>query len=198
MTNADADSSRGNRKGLVITVSGPHGTGKSTYARDLAESLRLRYVGAGELFREFARDKGMSLESFSQYAADNPDVDHLIDERTVNEAKKGGVVIDAQLAAWMIKDQADVKLLLTASDSVRLNRIAQRDHVSFEFARNETLAREKIQRRRYQKYYGIDVSDLSIYDLKIDTGLLSIELTRKHISEAVREFLQKKETTRSN
>jgi cytidylate kinase len=182
-------------KAWVITVSGPHGTGKSTYARVLAEDLGLRYVCAGELFRELAKERGMSLESFSRYAANNPEVDHLIDERTRTEAKNGGVVIDAQLGAWMVRDQADLKLLLIASDAVRFNRIAQRDHVSFEFARNETFAREEIQRLRYKKYYGIDVSDLSIYNLKIDTGLHSIDFTRKIILDAVRNLLQRQGTT---
>ena len=157
----------------------------------------MSYVCAGELFRDLARERGMSLESFSKYAACNPEVDHLIDERTREEAKKGGVVIDAQLAAWMVKDEADVKLLLVASDQVRFNRIAQRDRVSFEFAKNETLAREEIQRIRYQKYYGIDVSDLSIYDLKIDTGLHSIDYTRKSIVDAVRSLLKKQEAPRT-
>ena len=198
MSNAETDERSGEaRKGLVITVSGPHGTGKSTYARALAEDLRLRYICAGELFRELAKERGMSLRSFSQYAANNSEVDHLIDERTLEEAKNGNVVIDAQLAAWMVKDEADVRLLLFASDLVRFNRIAQRDHVSFEFAKIETLAREEIQRIRYKKYYGIDVSDLSIYDLKIDTGVHSIEVTRKNIVDAVRNLLQKKDATGS-
>ncbi len=190
-----SEKNRHNRpsKAWVITVSGPHGTGKSTYARALAEDLHLRYVCAGELFRELAKQRGMSLESFSRYAANNPEVDHLIDERTGEEAKSGNVVIDAQLAAWMVKGEADIKLLLVASDSVRFNRIAQRDHVSFEFAKNETLAREEIQRVRYKNYYGIDVSDLSIYDLRIDTGIHSLEATKKNISDAVRHLLQKKQ-----
>jgi len=185
-------------KALVITVSGPHGTGKSTYARALAQDLHLRYVCAGELFRELAKEREMSLESFSRYAANNSEVDHLIDERTRGEAKKGNVVVDAQLAAWMVKDEADVKLLLVASDNVRFNRIAQRDHVSFEFAKNETLAREEIQRIRYKNYYGIDVTDLSIYDLRIDTGIHPIDVTRKNILEAVRQLLQKRQTQFNN
>jgi cytidylate kinase len=139
----------------------------------------------------------MSLESFSRCAADSPEVDHFIDERTREEAKSGNVVIDAQLAAWIVKDRADIKLLLIASDAVRFNRIAQRDHVSFEFAKNETVAREEIQRIRYKNYYGIDVSDLSIYDLRIDTGIHSIEVTKKNTVDAVRNLLQKKETAGS-
>ena len=36
---------------LAITISGLHGTGKSTYAKRIAEAFRLRYVSAGEFFR---------------------------------------------------------------------------------------------------------------------------------------------------
>ena len=187
----------GGTKGLVITISGPHGSGKSTYAKALAEALHLRYISAGELFRELAREQKLSLEALSARAARDPSIDRMLDERTKAEAERGDVVIDAQLAAWILKDEADVKLLLVASDSVRFNRIAQRDHVTFEFAKNETLAREEIQRLRYKNYYGIDVSDLRIYDLRIDTGIHSIKVTRKNILDGVRILLQERETVKS-
>jgi len=182
----------GAKNGIIITISGPHGTGKSTYARALAKALGLRHVCAGELFRELAHEKTMTLEAFSKYAANNPEVDKLIDERTREEATTGDVVIDAQLGAWILKNDADVKLLLVASDEIRFQRIAGRDHVSFETAKRETLAREQIQRDRYKKYYGIDVTDHTIYDLKIDTGLQSIDKTKTMIIEAVRRALAKK------
>jgi cytidylate kinase len=182
----------GAKNGIIITISGPHGTGKSTYARALTKALGLRRVCAGELFRELAHEKAMTLEAFSKYAANNPEVDKLIDERTREEATTGDVVIDAQLGAWILKNDADVKLLLVASDEIRFQRIAGRDHVSFETAKRETLAREQIQRDRYKKYYGIDVTDHTIYDLKIDTGLQSIDKTKTMIIEAVRRALAKR------
>jgi cytidylate kinase len=182
----------GAKNGIIITISGPHGTGKSTYARALAKALGLKHVCAGELFRELAHEKTMTLEAFSKYAANNPEVDKLIDERTREEATTGDVVIDAQLGAWILKNDADVKLLLVASDEIRFQRIAGRDHVSFETAKRETLAREQIQRDRYKKYYGIDVTDHTIYDLKIDTGLQSIDKTKTMIIEAVRRALTKR------
>jgi cytidylate kinase len=99
-------------------VSGPHGTGKSTYAKALAGALGLRYVCAGELFRELAKERNLSLETFSSLAAKDPAIDKLIDERTKTEAKKGSTIIDAQLGAWMLKDIADVKVLMVAPDEV--------------------------------------------------------------------------------
>jgi len=179
-------------KALVITVSGPHGTGKSTYAKTLAEELHLRYVSAGELFRDLARQQKLSLEALSAQAARDPSIDHMLDERTRAEAERGGVVIDAQLGAWVAGDLADVKVLLTAPNEVRFRRIAERDHVAIEEARRETEYRESIQQERYKKYYEIDVNDLSIYDLKIDTSPHSIEATKKIIIDTVRDLIAKR------
>lgn len=183
--------------GPVITVGGPHGTGKSTYAEALAGALHLRYISAGELFRELAKKRNMTLEAFSTLAATDPTIDKIIDERTRAEARKGGVVIDAQLGAWMVKDLADVKVLMIAPEKVRLRRIAERDGISVSSARKQTLARELIQKRRYKKFYGIDVDDSSIYDLKIDTSLHSIEKTKTLVIESVRNFLAKKKSSNS-
>jgi cytidylate kinase len=184
-------------RGPVITVSGPHGTGKSTYAKALAEAFQLRYVSAGEFFRDLAREKGVSLEVFSKMAAENPAVDKIIDERTKAEAQKGGVVIDAQLGGWMAKELADLKVLIVASDDVRFRRIAARDGIPFEEARKQTLAREAFQRQRYEKYYGIDVTDLSIYDVKVDTGSYPLEKAKSIVIDRVRRQLGKSKLTSS-
>lgn len=146
---------------------------------------------AGEFFRDLAKERGVTLETFSQIAAADSAIDRVIDERTKAEAKKGGVVIDAQLGAWMVKDLADLKVLIVAPDDVRFRRIAERDGISIQEARKQTLAREAIQKQRYEKYYGLDVSDLSIYDLKIDTGLYPIEKTKSVVIESVRRLLNK-------
>ena len=181
----------GPTKDLVITVSGPHGTGKSTYAKALAEALSLRYLTGGGFFRDLAKERGVSLEVFSSMAAEDPTIDMLVDERTKAEAKKGGVVIDAQLAAWMAKEVADLKVLMITSDDVRFRRIAERDDISISEARRQTLGREQIQKQRYRKYYGLDISDLSIYDLKIDTGLYPIEKTKTIVIDSVRRALSR-------
>ncbi len=178
-------------EGLIITVSGPHGTGKSTYAKALAEAFRLRYVSAGELFRDLARQKGLSLEAFSRIAAEDSTIDRAIDEMTKAEAKEGAVVIDAQLSAWMVKELADVKVLIVAVDDVRFGRIAERDGITVEEARKQTLARELIQRQRYERYYGIDVSNLTIYDLKIDASLYSLEKAKSVVIDSVRRFMNR-------
>jgi cytidylate kinase len=175
--------------GLVVTIGGPHGTGKSTYARLIARQFKLRYVSAGQVFRDLAKEKGVSLEELSKQAARSSEIDRLIDERSAAEAAKGDVVIEGQLAAWMAKDKAQIRIYLKAPDQVRINRIAHRDHQDYEVARGQTLEREKIQRDRYRRYYDVNIDDLSLYNVVIDTGNRSVESTSAELMSKIREIL---------
>src|SRR5437879_12290808 len=112
---------------MIITVSGPHGTGKSTYAAQLADALRIRHVSAGAVFRRIAKERKISLEELGKTALEDPSVDKLVDKRTIAEADKGSVVVDGQLAGWLLKDRADLRIYLTAPEDVRLERIAKRE-----------------------------------------------------------------------
>jgi len=176
----------------IFAISGLHGSGKSTYARAIAKAYRLRLVSAGQLFRKLAQEKNMTLEQFTEEAKNNPQIDRMIDEITKEEARKGNVVLDGQLSAWMSQDAADVKLFFTAPDDVRFARIARRDHVSIESAKKQTLMREAVQKERYMRLYGIDPSDLSIYDVIFDTNLQSIQKNINILKEILREYMTEK------
>jgi len=175
--------------GLVVTIAGPHGTGKSTYAKIIAKQFKLRYVSAGQFFRDLAKQRGVSFEELSRQAANSQEIDRLIDERSAAEAGKGNVVVEGQLAAWMAKDRAQVRIYLKAPDEVRIGRIAHRDHLDYEVARRQTLEREEIQRDRYKRYYGIDIDDLSLYNVVVDTGNRSIESTSAEMMSKIRDIL---------
>lgn len=175
---------------IVITISGPHGTGKTTYAKRIAKAFNLKHVSAGELFREIANERNLSVEKLSEIAMQSPEIDNLIDERTKKEAEKGNVVIDGQLAGWMALEKATLKIFLTAPEEIRIERIAKRDSISIEEARKRTLLREKLEKERYMKYYGIDLNDVSIYDLIIDTSLMDIDKTTELLLSIIQKFIK--------
>jgi len=131
------------------------------------------------MFRKLADERKISLEKFQELAATDPSIDRLVDERTMVEAERGDVVVDGQLAGWVLKEISDLRVLLTAPLVVRLERIAARDHISLEEARRQTLHREGVQAERYRKHYGFSVDDWSIYQLILDTSFGSIEDTAK-------------------
>jgi len=160
---------------VVVAVSGFHGTGKSTYARLLAQRLGLRYVSAGMIFRQVARKRNMTLVQLSAEAAKEPSIDKDIDDLQRIEAEKGNLVLDSLLAGWICRDLDAAKIYFEADTDIRIGRIASRDGISLREAKETTLKREQIEIDRLKKYYGFDLSDLSIYDLVIDSSHLSIE-----------------------
>lgn len=153
---------------VTVAISGLHGTGKTTAAKALSKELDLRYISAGDVFRQMAEERDMSLSEFSNYVEDHPEIDKEIDQRTAEEAKKDGVLIDARLAGWMAKE-ADIRILLTASLEERVKRISDREDRSYEEVMEETRAREKSEEKRYKDIYDIDVGDCSVFDLVLNT-----------------------------
>jgi len=160
---------------LVIAVSGMPGSGKSTLARKIAEWLGLRLVSAGSLFRDLAARKGLTLSELSRLAEEDPSIDKMIDEMSLNEASKGCVVVDAHIAGWILKNVAHVRIYLTAPEEVRARRIAERDNKSYEDALRELRLREESEGRRFKIYYNIDIKDLGDFDLVINTSSFNAE-----------------------
>lgn len=159
---------------LVITVAGHHGSGRSTNAKLLADSLGLKYLSTGMLFRERAAELGVSLEEMNRIASEDPYFDYWLDNRTKSESRKRGVVIDANLSAWMAEDP-DLRVYVTCPFDVRVKRIADREGRELSEVEQETRVREDFEQHRYKAYYGIDLSDLSVYDVIINTSLFSVE-----------------------
>ena len=50
---------------MIATVSGPPGSGKTTASRLLSEKLGYPLVYVGNIFREMAKERGMSLADFT-------------------------------------------------------------------------------------------------------------------------------------
>jgi cytidylate kinase len=161
---------------IVITIAGKHGSGRTTHAKLLAESLGIRYISTGMLFRIHAEELGVSLEEMNEIASTSPDFDKWLDTKTKEESRKGGVVIDANLSAWMAENP-DLKIYVDCPFGERVRRIAEREGREIYDVERETLMREESEARRYLDYYGVDLNDLSIYDVIINTSLFTVEGT---------------------
>ena len=161
--------------GLVVAVSGKPGSGKTSLARRLARELNLRYVSVGQIFRDIARSMNVSLEELSRLAEEDPSIDRLIDTTAIEEAKRGCVVLDGHITAWILGGMAHVRILTYAPLRVRAERVAGRDGKSLEEALREVRVREESEARRYRRYYGIDVESIDVFDVIINTSSLGEE-----------------------
>jgi len=181
------------QRGIVITLAGLHGSGRSTQAKRLAEELNLRYFSTGKAFRDRAKELGISLEEMNRQASMDSDFDKYLDNKTKEESRQGNVVIDANLSAWMAENP-DLKIYLTASFKERVRRIALRENMSFEEAEKETRNREGLERERYIQYYGMDITDITKYDIIINTSSFNIDTTANILKNVVLTYLSSRGT----
>lgn len=156
---------------MLVTVSGPAGSGKSTLAANLAGAFSYEHVSGGDIFRDIAAERGLTPLELNRLAEDEDQIDRDLDRRLRSTARDGeDIVLESRLAGWMAAEYADLRIWLDAPVDVRATRIADREEKSVEQAREETRARAESEALRYEEYYGIDIDDLSIYDLVINTA----------------------------
>ncbi|MUV85906.1 AAA family ATPase [Natronomonas sp. CBA1123] len=161
---------------MLVTISGPAGSGKSTAAASLAEALGYEHVSGGDIFRELAADRGLTPLELNKLAEEDDQIDRDLDRRQREIAEeRDDVVLESRLAGWMAGEHADFRVWLDAPLSIRAERIADREDKSVELARKETKERGDSEALRYREYYNIDIDELGIYDLALNTARLSPE-----------------------
>ena len=171
---------------MRITVSGPPGSGTTTLARRLAERTGFRLISAGEVFRGLARERGMDLASFGALAEADPSFDRMIDERQREIAEStDDIVVEGRLSGRMVRN-ADLRVWLQAPLAVRVGRIHEReDGRDLAAAEVETAEREACEARRYRQYYGIEIDDLSPYDIVLNTDRFGVEALGTIVETAI-------------
>ena len=159
---------------MIITIGGLAGTGTTTATQLLSEKMGIDYISAGYVFREMAREHNMSVLEFSAFAEGNDDIDKEIDKRQAELAKSAdNLIVEGRLSAYFV--EADLKLWLVTPFDVRSERIAERESKSVDQAKEEIIAREKSEALRYMDIHNIDISNMDIYDLIINTGTFNPE-----------------------
>lgn len=121
-----------------------------------------------------AAERGMSLPAFGAYVVGHPEVDVELDTRLAERAREGGVIIESRLAGWIARHEGLPALMtwIDCDPRIRAERVAEREGLSVDRALADNDARQRIERDRYLALYGIDIADLTIYALVLDSGVL--------------------------
>jgi cytidylate kinase len=174
---------------MLITVSGPPGSGKSTTAADLADAFDFDHVSGGDIFRSLAEERGYTPLEFNKLAEEDEEIDRDLDRRLREIAiEREDLVLESRLAGWLAGDHANFRLWLDAPLEVRAERIADREDRENDQAEHDTRAREHSEATRYEEYYGIDIADLSIYDISINTARWEPDAVLEMLVAAIREY----------
>ena len=179
------DCSKDLEKKVVICVSGMTGSGKSTVAKKLAEKYGLNYFSGGNAMRALVQEEGYDSEvrgwwespeglNFLKKRMTDPAFDKKIDQKLVELAAEGNVVLDSWTVPWLIED--GFKIWLEASPQVRAKRVVTRDAMTEEEALKALTEKDERTRQIYKQLYGFDLGhDLTPFNLVLATDGLEPE-----------------------
>lgn len=161
---------------MRITVSGLPGSGTTSLSRYLSQRHGFTMISAGEVFRELAKEHSMGLAEFGRLAQENPAFDKMIDARQKEIAEqRDDIIVEGRLSGWMVPG-ANLKIWLFAPIGCRIKRIVSRDQIADEkTAEKITIEREQCEAGRYHSYYNIDINDLSIYHIVLNSEHWGVE-----------------------
>jgi CMP/dCMP kinase len=178
---------------MRITVSGLPGSGTTSLSRHLSERHGFSMISAGEVFRQLAREHAMGLAEFGHLAQENPEFDKMIDARQKEiAAGRDDIIVEGRLSGWMVTD-ADLRIWLFAPLSCRVKRLVFRDQIADDkTAERITLEREECEAARYRCYYNIDINDLSIYQIILNSEHWGVEGLGSIIDTAIMQLNREK------
>ena len=124
-----ADKMNGNKPNFNITITGDIGSGKSTVSKKLAEKLNMSIIDSGQLYREFASSKNISV--LEQNNSDDRSIDIKIDNTIESIGKEQkGIIFVSRLAWYFVPDAIKIYLkvnpLLAAERIVKDNRVGEK------------------------------------------------------------------------
>jgi len=211
MSNPSATTERQIDSNLFITVSGPPGCGATTLTEGLAEALNCGYVIGGDIFRDLAEERDLSLQQLIAKAEEDDTIDRALDKRLRRIAEQWGAankafILESRLAGWLAGNRADLRIWLDAPEEIRIERLsnyevsyeierpAEREDVNLRHLDDEgeigplLRVREVSEAGRYESYYGIDVEDQSFYDLSINTARWDAETVLEMVLTAIEGY----------
>src|SRR3972149_4089962 len=157
---------------MILAISGPPGSGKTTVAEAFAHAHSCELISAGAIFRKEAADRGMTLERFGAYAEAHKEVDQKLDAAVAADVERRAARGQNVVVAGRGQPQ-------------RPARRAGRGGKPVSDVRQEILERERSEGTRYLKIYGIEVQDASGFDLVIDSSNQTPEAIVALIGERV-------------
>lgn len=162
---------------MIITFSGTHGAGKTTAAKALAKHLGYTYYSVGDVMREIASERNVTIKELADMLSSEPELDQEIDARTKALADKKDLVVDARMGWFFLPDSH--KVFITAPLSARAKRTFSDPRKGDGFtsvadAAKQLEARQTQITKNLSALYGVNPYDPKNFDLVINTENYSV------------------------
>lgn len=179
----------------IIRVGGHLGAGKTTLCKKLAEHLGYQYSYTGGIFREIAKERGLTIEEFYGQLVADSDLEKSVDNRQIAlMMSSDNLVMEGRITAFLPCAFRPVNLFIRVDELTgALRQMNRPENKSRTINEMIALSRERVknEKQRYQDLYGIpDHLDESCYDIVIDATHLSPEELFQEIIRQIEDHLK--------
>lgn len=191
-----------------ILLSGAPNAGTSTLRTKLASFLGFKEFYVGDVFREMAREKGLSIGAF--YASVDTETEMAIDRKWITEQllKHPWIVMEGRMAPWVErvasvlgltlqdwKHAQNIKLLLTVDSregGLRALKRTENEGKTLTQVTQETEKRLEAERTHYESLYDTpNYLDESHFDIIIDTSCKTPDEVFKEARAEIWDYIRK-------
>ena len=170
-------------------------------AGELAKEFGLKIFNGGDILKKLAGEKGYvtagkdwwdgeEAKKFMIERKRNPFFDKEVDRNLMEIAETGNVVITSYTLPWLTENP--IKFWLRGSQNNRAKRMANRDKINFLDAKKIVQLRDDDNKKIYRKLYDINFGDdLTVFDLSLNTDLLSLKSLIEISKNMIRHVLIK-------
>lgn len=175
-----------NINNMSIVISGWPAVGKTTIAENIAKTFNLKQWNGGDILKMMAFEQGYSsslnhdwwdteeAQNFMNTRNNDPMFDREVDNRLIDLAHKGNVVITSYTLPWI--SDITINFWLQGSVNNRAKRMALRDGINIADAKKIVLRRDDENRLIYKNIYNFDFGEkLDVFDFALNTDLLSLD-----------------------
>ena len=159
-------------------------------AKLLAKRLSLDYFSPGMTVKTMigGEETKAVIKGLESGLLTNKIFQRELQDRQLQAAHKGNIVIDGKLAIHTLSRFATLSTWLTASREIRISRIAQRGNYPYEEAQSLLEARETKELDAWHATLGIDFwSQANQADIRVDTSEISpTEVTNTILTQLAR------------
>ena len=167
-----------------ISITGSLGSGKSVVSARLKQLLNMEIESIGSIQRKTAQKYGMTTIEFNKYMETHHEIDAELDAFVEKEGRnKIPKIFDSRLAWHFVPNS--LKVYLYTDEQIAAERIFKdrqrigEGYLTWEDTLESIKARRNSEILRYKNQYGLDLEQLSNYDIVLDTGHTTIEENAK-------------------
>ena len=142
-------------------------------------------------FRQEAQRRELSVEDFSRLCKEDFEVDRSLDDalKGMISSTDGPSIVESRLSGWWayLANIECLRIWIEVSDEERARRIQSREGGNFDDVLESSQRRNSDDMERYQELYGINLEDMSPYNMIIDADNLDalevLEMVQRELED---------------